>query len=737
MLNHRTNTLLKASGTNVAFASGYKALVLPVGAVAVSSASGDITVRRGHSFKANDVGMIFTVGDATVIFTVDSVPDGTSLLHSNGTVSLSAGDYVVNLGPDTLTGGTVDFDASPMEVYSDPEGQTLLTNTAATAITASSLGNYDYYHRGDGMHWELILDSSDSPRQLVTGHGGGSRINVADFGVVRDGTTDVGARLASVLQSLDSTGKRVHLPPGTYDCTDSTLTIANPCIFSLERATVTLRGNEASADGLLITSSNVRIEGDGVSVFNQTRVASDGQSHIDYHAIRSLDSAGSLTDVHIDGIQVNVTVTSSGLGGGTSWRQAAIRLDVRTSPRTMVNSSVKNCKVTLTSDTTDTDHKMYGIYFYGFYGAGSNGRYIEGMEISGNTVLSTHGRNIQIYGVKRGVITNNRVLDVSPGVLEGANAIRCLHCQDMTIDSNVIQIGSDATDSGNGIYVAGSSGHTSNVRSEHIVISNNNLLNESTNNGLDGILIDGCRHVLITGNNIRTDAEETLQNGIDIQYSGADGLVCQDIVVSGNMLYGYGGVTASFCVFVESGSVRTVIIGNFMELKDTTGVDNIMDDNGTDSVVAGNVTSDKQASTQVTRLEAITGPEREYMEFGVLSEQVTLGTGSATTTTSGNLLPADSIIEAVMAIVTTSITTAVNFDLGDAATPARFKTDSTNITDNAKTIGLEHWEAAEVTAGDGALQTVAAPLVITCDTTPGAGAMYVTVIFRRFTAPTK
>lgn len=118
---------------------------------------------------------------------------------------------------------------------------------------------------------------------------------------------------------------------------------------------------------------------------------------------------------------------------------------------------------------------------------------------------------------------------------------------------------------------------------------------------------------------------------------------------------------------------------------------------------------------------------------GQLSESITLSTSSATTDSVANLLPANSIIESVVARVTTTITTATDWKLGDATTSGRFSAVNSSMTAGTTQVGLVHIDQSG-TAGP--RQTSAAKLRITTTGTPGAGVVRVTVFYRQFVPPT-
>ena len=118
---------------------------------------------------------------------------------------------------------------------------------------------------------------------------------------------------------------------------------------------------------------------------------------------------------------------------------------------------------------------------------------------------------------------------------------------------------------------------------------------------------------------------------------------------------------------------------------------------------------------------------------GQASELLTLSTSGTTTDTSANLLPANSIIESVVARVTTTITTATDWKLGDPTTAGRFSAVNSTMTAGATSIGLLH---VDQTGAAGPIQAAAAKIRVTTTGTPGAGVVRITVFYRTLVAPT-
>src|SRR6185312_11955340 len=118
----------------------------------------------------------------------------------------------------------------------------------------------------------------------------------------------------------------------------------------------------------------------------------------------------------------------------------------------------------------------------------------------------------------------------------------------------------------------------------------------------------------------------------------------------------------------------------------------------------------------------------------VNSELLTLSTGGTTTDTSGNLLPANSIILLVTGRVTTTISggTCSGWQLGDATTAGRFTASDTTLTAN-ETMPKSANPPVQLGTGvasatTGLYQPAAAKVRVTCATgAPGAGAVRISV----------
>src|SRR5271169_65902 len=153
----------------------------------------------------------------------------------------------------------------------------------------------------------------------------------------------------------------------------------------------------------------------------------------------------------------------------------------------------------------------------------------------------------------------------------------------------------------------------------------------------------------------------------------------------------------------------------------TTLLDNGLAGDGTTAPVTN--------STGAQTLNASAGGSQNVCSS--LTELMTLNTGGGTTDSVAKLLPANSVILGVAVRVTTAITVASAFSVGDASTAARFLATGTTLTAGSTAVGLAHLSGTVAF-----VQAAAASLRITTTGTPGAGAIRVTVFYETFIPPT-
>ena len=119
------------------------------------------------------------------------------------------------------------------------------------------------------------------------------------------------------------------------------------------------------------------------------------------------------------------------------------------------------------------------------------------------------------------------------------------------------------------------------------------------------------------------------------------------------------------------------------------------------------------------------------------SELLTLSTSATYTDTAANLLPANSIILAVVGRITTTITTATDWSLSDTvAVSARFTDGNSTMTAGTTDVGLLHMAGDVDQVSQGPTQASADKVRVLTTGTPGAGAIRITVWYLQFVAPT-
>jgi hypothetical protein len=107
----------------------------------------------------------------------------------------------------------------------------------------------------------------------------------------------------------------------------------------------------------------------------------------------------------------------------------------------------------------------------------------------------------------------------------------------------------------------------------------------------------------------------------------------------------------------------------------------------------------------------------------------TLATRYTTTNTGLDCLPANAIIDAIVYRITTTITTAASFTIGDAGTANRFCTTQSKLT--AGNTGICIAQAGS----SAAIQNAASSVRVTTNAIPGAGAIRLIVYYHTWNPP--
>lgn len=229
--------------------------------------------------------------------------------------------------------------------------------------------------------------------------------------------------------------------------------------------------------------------------------------------------------------------------------------------------------------------------------------------------------------------------------------------------------------------------------------------------------------------------------------SSVRALSCTTLAASSNVTVG-GALTSTGAITASAGLVGAVTgnvtgningtvgavtpaAGTFTTLISTGGA--INGTVGASTPAAGTFTTTSAATATATTAQVVSATNGATWTRGYNTELITLSTSGTTTDSVANLLPADSIIEAVVARVTTTITTATDWKLGDATIAGRFSAVNAVMTSGSTQVGTVH---VDQTGTSGPRQTAAAKLRITTTGTPGAGVIRVTVFYRQFVAPT-
>jgi len=304
-MNHRASVALVNDSGNADLGQSYLVNAFSVGGTVVSTATTlNPTLRVGHGFQIGDVLMVGL--DTTKVKTVTAV-DATSVTWV-GTISLSAGDLLVNLGPDSLTGGTPDYDKGRVDIFSDMDGSTAVSNAQVTAD--SSTGHYGYFHEGAGHHWELIRTPGGVPLKIIAGVGNGP-LTPGDYGATGDTTDEVGQ-----LQAL------------FWACSG----LSKPIVFPPAKTYIISTGIDMQ------TFSNVHVVGNASTIkFDTSDDSSNSDAGVHTESILWFKTS---SNVHIDGLNFNGNLSNRAVSGSESFNDC-ISLDQGCS-----DVLIENCFIT-------------------------------------------------------------------------------------------------------------------------------------------------------------------------------------------------------------------------------------------------------------------------------------------------------------------------------------------------------------------------------------------------------
>jgi len=345
----RSNNILKdnsATDLSPAWAGSYQVVALPVGAVASASSSGTTaTVKAGHGFAVGDKALIYSSGTGTFVAEALSSVTGTTLVWSSATPTIADGDLICNLGPDTASGATPNYDASPMKIFNRADVSDAIS---ASTVTSDSQGDYEYWTEGDGANWELVLDASGTVVGVVPGWAGVTgRLNPCDFGCIGDNSTDNQPRMQVCFEACANSKLIFYGPPGDFRIgaqllLDADFKADNADMFRLVRE---YTGDASKQSGCMVASRSMVAAATNSSTSDDNIIWRGGRM-----TVAAYDTyGGGMICIHSDDGEIADLIiedwgsdavggTGIGLGGDNGW--------------------VRNCKVTtirtaVTSDGID------------------------------------------------------------------------------------------------------------------------------------------------------------------------------------------------------------------------------------------------------------------------------------------------------------------------------------------------------------------------------------------------
>jgi parallel beta-helix repeat protein len=377
---------------------------------------------------------------------------------------------------------------------------------------------------------------------------------------------------------------------------------------------------------------------------------------------------------------------------------------------------------------------------------------LKGCRISGNTIYNVNHVGIRIDNTN-GVTVSDNILYATNFAADAIyfNGIDIVTCTQVACNGNSVSLLS-AADSTNGIRFYGITGG---------VMDGNTVSNDSGSSTAANIAVNVGTQNCVIANNRSVGAKY----GIQILSSGTNSgnvtvnnyitaaLTSSYLDGSGQTNYNYGDISTG--ALTVPGALAVTGIAN---LNNTAANGTVI---ATDQVYMGRSADIDQlllyhpatagdiipyfgfkgadgasAGFEFSRYMRLRSPQTALFWIDRKEALVTLST-SGTTTDTASLLPANSYILGVGARVTTTITTATDWKLGDTVQGARFcaAQSGAQLTAGATVVGMSHLDPTVATANLGPVQASAGTLRVTTTGTPGAGALRVTVFCLTFQAP--
>lgn len=613
-------------------------------------------------------------------------------------------------------------------------GGTYLTSTALYVLSGSSV-------YGEGIGVTIIKRMPASQTETTT---------VLTAPLMRSGPT------AGTSYTLANMGSDITVSDMTLDCDYSNQTRATAnggtnCIRFTYIDGVNIQRIEAKnalETGIEVTySNNVLIESNVVSAVGKLAAIADangigvyyghsdslGQNVIIAHnRITSIGKVGSFASEGIATFDLDyVTITNNEIGNVVNG--AGIEINV-TSGLTCVGYNINNNNI----------HDCTGYAAHGGWGivAGISGN-ISGMAVTSNSILNVTTSAIYINRVAALSVASN-VVYKSNTVVDAiyANAIDVLTCTSPNISDNVVSFVTPAA----GVYGLRMYACTNGRMCGNTVTSPTAaclILNVGSQNNLVSVnrLVGGTYGVQVaasgtnSGNTVYANHCSGQSTSAYVDGSGQTNYL--DMLDAGSMTVPTNLTVAGLMNFSKATGIQQ-IQSNTVYLNDGTDRDCTLFFNT--STADGAITYKGGGATNLFEFNSgfrYNGAHTELLSVNQATELLVLSTGGTTTNTSANLLPAGAIILAVTARVTTTITTATDWKLGDSTTAARFcaAQSGAQLTAGATVIGVDHQSGAVTTLAAGPSQPAAATVRVTTTGTPGAGAIRITVHYISMSAP--
>jgi len=582
----REGRVLISVATDPDFGANYLVTACKIGAqVATGSSGNTVTVRAGHGFAAADK---FIVGTSTAQFKVILSVTSTVLTLSVGTtVTVAAGDLLVNLGADT--GASLpNYDGSGAVIYTDMDYSNVATNST---VQTDANGKYRYYHKGIAR-WELIRSSLTGPIALYTDTDAAAAalLNVKDFGAMGDGVTDDTVAIQAALTAVPSTGGKVYVPAGVYIVSAACWIKSNTHVYG-DGIDVTIIKRKANSLSATVNPN-----------YDYNKILTTGSAVGAPYTNASSGTSITVTDMTLDGNYTNQSLTSISNGADgfgmshTIGSDSGGCVDGITLQRIKVQNvmqdgiSLHNCKnvlvdscVTYKTGQTTAITSKNGISLGGGPTDLSNG-WCKTAIVTNNRISysgANSGSSPAAEGIVNSiwddvVISGNDISHVEYGI-EITNTTPTYTNYGLVISNNIIHDLTDTGYAGIGITL----GRSASYLTKGMVISGNVIHNTNFN----GMVLGFVNGSSVTGNTLYktnlvsdgtyfcgidiTNSTEVACSGNSIQFVGAANavygirfLLVTGSLIANNTIINDNGSATGDNIILNGGVVNCLVTGN-------------------------------------------------------------------------------------------------------------------------------------------------------------------------------